>query len=188
VRIAGILLAAGRSTRFGTEDKLLAPLQGRPLLHHAADAMRAAPLAWRFLVRSDATDGLADFETITVPRGQEMSRSLATGIAAASRVGADAALVTLGDMPFVTAAQLGVLIHACESADCLIASGDSTRRSPPALFGSNWFAELAAAQGDAGGRRLLARATLLSAPPGMLHDIDTAADLRLAQDGILPRQ
>ncbi|QJU59716.1 NTP transferase domain-containing protein [Sphingomonas sp. AP4-R1] len=181
MRIAGVLLAAGRSTRFGADDKLAAMLGGRPLLHHAADAMRAAPLASRFLVRSGAVDGLDGFATVAIPQGAEMSRSLAAGIAAARAAGADAALVALGDMPFVPAAHLATLIAACEGPGALLASGDATRRAPPALFGSDWFADLEAATGDAGARSLLTRATLLPLPPEALRDIDTVDDLRVAE-------
>jgi molybdenum cofactor cytidylyltransferase len=180
VKIAGILLAAGRSTRFGTEDKLRAPLHGRPLLHHAADAMRAVAVEWRFLVRSEASDGLDGFETISVAAGMEMSRSLAAGIIAAREAGADAALVTLGDMPFVTADHLATLIDACTGRESLLASEAAGRRSPPALFGANWFPELATATGDAGGRHLLARAIAIPTPMDMVRDIDTPTDLNAA--------
>jgi molybdenum cofactor cytidylyltransferase len=177
VRIAGILLAAGRSTRFGADDKLAAQLDGRPLLHHAADAMHAAPVAWRLLVRSEGADGLDGFETVRVAQGTEMSRSLATGIDAARTIGADAALITLADMPFVTPDHLAALIEACTGRDALFASDANGRRSPPALFGADWFEALIAATGDAGGRHLLARAIAISTPPDMLRDIDTPSDL-----------
>jgi len=39
--IAGLILAAGGGTRFGAEPKLLAPLDGRPLLGHAIAAQCA---------------------------------------------------------------------------------------------------------------------------------------------------
>jgi molybdenum cofactor cytidylyltransferase len=179
--MAGILLAAGRSTRFGLEDKLLAPLHGRPLLQHAAQAMRDAPLDRRFLIRSGDAHGLDGFTLVRVAEGAEMSRSFAAGIAAASEAGAEAALVTLADMPFVTAAHLTALIDACEGPHSLLVSADETgHRLPPALFGSSWFGALAEASGDAGGRHLLARATPILAPTGTLRDIDTLADLREA--------
>ncbi len=180
MRIAGILLAAGRSIRFGAEDKLLAPLHGRPVLHHAADAMRAAPVDWRLLVRGEGADGLDGFETVHVPPGAEMSRSLAAGIDAARRIGADAALVALADMPFVTTHHLAALIAAGGWRDTLLASEAADRRSPPALFGADWFEDLIAATGDAGGRHLLARAIPIPTPVDMLRDIDTPSDLSAA--------
>lgn len=50
--VAILLLAAGASRRFGTENKLLAPLAGKPLVRHAGDAARAVPAALHFVVTS----------------------------------------------------------------------------------------------------------------------------------------
>jgi molybdenum cofactor cytidylyltransferase len=185
MKIAGILLAAGRSTRFGADDKLAAQLDGRPLLHHAADTMRAAPLAWRLLVRSEGAAGLDGFETVRVAQGAEMSRSLAAGIDVAHKLGADAALVTLADMPFVTPDHLAALIDACTGRDCLLASSDGDRRSPPALFGAHWFAALKATTADAGARPLLSRAALIAVSSAMLRDIDTENDLHQVKSRLL---
>ena len=44
-----VLLAAGQSRRFGG-DKLGAPLLGKPLALHAADALAAIPFATRIAV------------------------------------------------------------------------------------------------------------------------------------------
>ncbi|MDO6414901.1 NTP transferase domain-containing protein [Sphingomonas sp. BIUV-7] len=179
--IAGILLAAGRSTRFGADDKLVAVLEGRPLIDHAAQALRDAPVGLRFVVRSKAADALDGFETVRVAEGAEMSRSLAAGIAAARAAGAEGALVLLADMPFVTPAHLAALVAGFAGRSTLLASTDGTRPSPPALFGADRFAELEAGSGDAGGRRLLAAATLIAAPPGSLRDIDTPEALAAAR-------
>lgn len=183
--ITGILLAAGRSTRFGAADKLAALLQGRPILHHAAQAMRDLSLDARFIVRSDETDDTPDgFDTVKVAAGGPMSRSLAAGIAAARATGADAALVMLADMPFVTSGHLRALIGAAEGAGTLLASVEAGRPSPPALFGRDWFDTLENAIGDAGGRALIRQARLISAPPGSLVDIDTIGDLGQAEASV----
>jgi molybdenum cofactor cytidylyltransferase len=177
VKIAGILLAAGRSTRFGSNDKLAALLGGRPILDRAAEAMRAVQLQGRFVVRAGPTGGLGGFDRVSIPPNAPMSRSLAEGVGAARRAGADAVLVALGDMPFVTEAHLARLIANAEGRSALLASYGEGRRSPPALFGADWFDELEGTTGDAGARALIARAELVEAPPGTLRDIDTVADL-----------
>ncbi len=53
LRAVGLLLAAGHSRRFGAADKLAAPLDGRPLVAHAAGALAALPLAARLVVLRD---------------------------------------------------------------------------------------------------------------------------------------
>ena len=179
MKIAGILLAAGRSTRFGPQDKLSAPLNGRPLLLHAADAMRNACLDMRFVVRGADAAEVEGFEVIHVPADAAMSQSLAAGIAAARQSGATAALVTLADMPFVEADHLAALIAACDGPSALIASLDE-RPLPPALFGSDWFEKLEHGAGDAGARALIAGGKLIRAAAGSLRDIDTPDDLAAA--------
>src|SRR5437763_5063052 len=108
-RIAGLILAAGRSTRMGGPNKLLEEINGRPLVRHVAEhvlASRAKPvivvtghqkerveralagLPMTFVHNPDFADGL--------------STSLKTGIAAGS-ADADGAIVCLGDMPQVGA-------------------------------------------------------------------------------------
>ena len=70
---AGLLLAAGASRRFGPKDKLLSPLRGRPLIAHAAEAMRRAALDRRIAViaNPDLAPHLAGFEIVAVaPGGQ----------------------------------------------------------------------------------------------------------------------
>ena len=179
MKIAGILLAAGRSTRFGPQDKLSALLNGCPLLIHAANAMRNVRLDVRFVVRGPASLALDDFDVIHVPADAAMSHSLAAGIVAARESGATAALVTLADMPFVETDHLAALIAACDGSSALIASFDE-RRSPPALFGSDWFESLEHGTGDVGARSLIAGAKLIRAAAGSLRDIDTLDDLAAA--------
>ena len=59
-----LLLAAGQSRRFGPQDKLLAPLAGRPVVAHALDALALPEADFRLAVVS--TDQVA---TITRQAG-----------------------------------------------------------------------------------------------------------------------
>src|SRR3546814_4255821 len=52
--VALILLAAGRSTRFGVADKLAAPLHGRPLVQHAANTLSPIPFGRHIAVCSSS--------------------------------------------------------------------------------------------------------------------------------------
>ena len=110
--IGAIVLAAGRSTRMGGANKLLADLDGRPVIAHTVDAVLAAGLppvvvtghmadavraalagrAVRFVAAADYADGL--------------SRSLAAGLAAAPAEWR-AALIVLGDMPRIARGDAG---------------------------------------------------------------------------------
>lgn len=179
---AGLLLAAGESRRFGAADKLLAPLDGRPLVTHAAGTLRAAGLAPLIaVVTSDAVAALLDgFALVRLPPGPAaQSRSLAAGVAEAEAQGAARLLVALGDMPRVTPGLVAAVIARCPEGGAA-AAHDGTRPMPPACFDRALFGELEAITGDRGAApilRALSPDCLVAAPPGTLADIDTAADL-----------
>jgi molybdenum cofactor cytidylyltransferase len=179
--IAVVVLAAGLSSRFGS-DKLLHPLAGKPLAAHIADMLAAMPLAHRLAVCPPEPSARADlfrargFELIPNPEPQRgMASSLALGAQRALDLGADALLVCLADMPNVTGDHLLRLIAAAATSDTAATVFAGTR-SPPAIFTRRLFAELAALSGDHGARHLLAQATLIEAPPELAQDFDTPED------------
>jgi len=182
VTIAAVLLAAGRSTRFGTADKLAAPLGDRPLGLHAAGTLATLPLAARFVVCRPGPHAWPGFERIVNARPEAgLAHSIALGIAAARKGGAEAVLVALADMPFVTAAHLARLLDRHDGPNTLAASSDGRHRMPPALFGTRWFDALEELTGDRGARALLDKADEVVASPDELRDIDTMDDLRSAR-------
>lgn len=182
-KIAAILLAAGRSERFGESDKLLAMLDGEPLALHAARSILELAPGRRIAVCRSADGPLAiqlaamGFDIIVNARPETgISHSLARGIAAAGL--AEAALICLADMPFVTAAHLRALLARFDAeTHPVVASSHGPASMPPALFARSLFAELQAGKGDRGGRALLAGASLVSASEAELADIDRPGDL-----------
>lgn len=179
-----ILLAAGRSTRFGAADKLHAPLGGKPLFRHAVDALAGLPFLYRVSIGSDARLALgADgYKCIINPAPElGLSRSLALGVGAAQRLGAAAMLVALADMPFVRADHVARLFAAADGAGAIVASTSGAQPMPPALFAAGRFAELVNLSGDHGARALLGDAALVMTDADDLTDIDTAHDLARAQ-------
>ena len=183
--VAAILLAAGRSSRFGTADKLLTPLQGMPVARHAAKPIVELTPARRIAICPDADDALAHmlagegFDIIANPAAERgLSESLRLGIAAVQSGTESAALLCLADMPFVRAEHLAALLARFDPHEApVVASGRDGVPMPPALFARSLFAELANARGDQGGRALLASAVLVPAPAGQLGDIDRPGDL-----------
>lgn len=173
----GLLLAAGASRRFGPEDKLLAMLRGRPLVDHAAQAMRDCPLDRRIAVitNPELLPWLDGFQVIRIDPGDQ-SASLRAGLRAAGSP--DRLLVALGDMPDVTGAHLAAVLGA--ATDALPAcSHDGTAPMPPACFPRASLRALASLRGDRG-----AGALLRDLPPaqhvaaaGLLRDIDRPGDL-----------
>ncbi|MBW4331196.1 nucleotidyltransferase family protein [Stakelama sp. CBK3Z-3] len=177
-RVALLLLAGGRSRRFGDADKLSVDLNGVPLGLHAANALSALPFAARIAVVGGTALRFPGFETVHNDAPEAgMSRSLALGVAAARAADPQAVLVMLADMPFVSADHVRRVLAAGDGATALVASSAGDTAMPPALFGADYFDALETQSGDKGARHLLRTAHIVTTAPGELADIDTPEDL-----------
>ncbi len=182
MRLAVLLLAAGASRRFGGDDKLLAPLNGHPLVSHAARALRGVGAVRHLAVVSAPAVGMVvrdeGFGTLTIAPGQGQSASLAAGVRDLARDDPDAILIVLGDMPFLRAADFKAVVAAGRQG--LACAAKDRVPMPPALFQRDWFSRLMAMTGDRGGRDLLAAipaAGRVDIAPDRLRDIDVPGDL-----------
>jgi molybdenum cofactor cytidylyltransferase len=190
-RVGGIVLAAGTSDRFGDRNKLLATVDGDPLVRHAAETLVAAGLdPIVAVVGHDAEDVTAaldglDVETVPNPAyAQGQSSSVRVGITALEdrSTSVDAAVLALGDMPFVEPATVEALVAAYEAGvgDALAAAYDGVRGNP-VLFDRRFFADLTDVEGDVGGRKILLEsddsACVAVSDEGVRHDIDEPTDL-----------
>lgn len=176
-RIAAVLLAAGRATRFGG-GKLGADLGGKSVARHAADALAALPFARRIAICSEQTPELPHFFRLTLtPPDAPLSRSIATAIAALDDC--DAALFALADMPLVPPDHFARLLDVFDGD--AVATRVNGRAMVPAIFGREHFAVLAALTGDRGAGALLADAPAIDLEPGLALDVDTPEDLARAQ-------
>lgn len=184
--VGAVLLAAGGARRMG-EDKLLADLGGKALVLHALDAIAAAGLGEPIVavVPGSAVvrliEGRAAFVEVE-DHALGMGHSLAAAIRAAP-VGWSAAIICLGDMPFVRPDTLAMLADSAAPGVIVRPRFDS-RPGNPVLWGRDFFAELARSTGDSGGRTLLARHApqwLDCNDPGVLIDVDTPAALAEAR-------
>lgn len=190
VRIGAILLAAGESRRFGDENKLLATLEGEPLVRRAARTLVAADLAGVGVVvghESERVRGALDDLDVTIRHNPEyadgQSSSVRVGAEAAASLDWDAAIFALGDMPWVDPATIDRLCAAYRSnSGSILAPSFDGRRGNPVLFDAAHFDALAGVSGDRGGRDLIENhdgATLIPVDdPGVLRDVDERADLR----------
>jgi molybdenum cofactor cytidylyltransferase len=174
-----VLLAAGRSVRFGGL-KLDAVVGGQPLGLHAAAALAGLPFLARVAVTGAAACdyAAAGFQVVANPDpAQGMGSSVGIGVSFADALDVRAVLIVLADMPRVTAALVGRLFDASDGPDSVVASSDGGAPRPPALFGRARFAALRALDGDAGARALLREGRVVRAREGELVDIDTREDL-----------
>lgn len=184
--VGGVLLAAGESTRFGEENKLLAAVDGEPVVRHAAETLVAAlPSVVAVLgheadrVRT-ALDPL-DVETVTNDRYREgQSTSVAIGVDAAREHGWDAVVFGLGDMPAVDPETVETLVGAYrDGAGTVLFPTHDGKRGNPVLFDRTHYDDLAAVEGDRGGREIV-RELGTAVPvddPGVRRDVDEPGDL-----------
>jgi molybdenum cofactor cytidylyltransferase len=162
---AAVILAAGRSTRMGGPNKLLAEIGGRPLVRIAVEealASRARPVIvvtghQREQVEA-ALQGL-DVKRVHNPNFADgLSTSVRTGLAAVPE-GADGAVVCLGDMPQVRAPLIDKLIAAFdpERVALVVIPTIDGKRGNPVVWSRRFFPELMALEGDVGARNMIAR-------------------------------
>jgi molybdenum cofactor cytidylyltransferase len=186
MKLAAIILAAGRSRRFGSADKLLAPFGDAPILRRTTIAVvrsgffdivvvtgmvnherrsAVADLGVRFVTNPDADDGQAG--------------SIAWGIAALA-ADCEGAMIVPADMPALTPGLLRQAIDAFVAlhGERIVHFAIDGALRPPVIWPHALFEELMALRGDGGGKGIVARHARLA------HAIDISADAAWRLDDI----
>jgi molybdenum cofactor cytidylyltransferase len=190
MRFAAVIMAAGEGTRFGGH-KLMASLEGRPILQHVLDSVAAAgPSATVVVLGADA----AEAERAIEWRGEErvvnpdpargLSSSLKLGIAAVQALPdaetLDAILVALGDQPRTLTAVIHTLVEAETDRSIIVPRYSEDAARNPVLLHRDAWPLAARATGDRGlGAFIDAHRDLILELPvaGSNPDVDTPADL-----------
>jgi len=188
-RVAGLILAAGRSTRMGGPNKLLEEINGKALVRHVAEhvlASRAKPVIVVTGHQKERVERALAGLPVTFVHNPDfadgLSTSLKAGIAAvaADAADADGAIVCLGDMPQVSAKLIDRLIAAFdpERGALVVIPTILGKRGNPVLWSRRFFPDLAAVEGDVGARHLIggyaeAVAEVPLDDAGALTDVDT---------------
>jgi molybdenum cofactor cytidylyltransferase len=185
--VLAVLLAAGAGSRFeGETHKLRAPLEGRPVLAHALDALVASGLEAIVVTGAVEVADLVPPGVDVVPNPDWMvgqATSVLVGVDEARRRSHDAVVVGLGDQPFVTAAAWRAVADA--GGPIAIATYGGRRGHPVRLGQDVW--DLLPTAGDEVGRAVMrGRPELVMEIPcdaghpraDRTADIDTLEDLR----------
>ena len=184
--VAGILLAAGLSSRMGS-NKLLFELGGESVLRGAARRALAAGVSPLLVVLGHEAEraelelaGLPCQAVINPGYEQGINSSLKTGVSAVPAE-AQAAVVMLADMPFVTPEMLAGLIARYRSSEApLVISDYEGVNAPPMLYDRSLFGELLTMTGEGCGRQVVKRhrdeAEVLAWPAAALTDLDVPED------------
>jgi molybdenum cofactor cytidylyltransferase len=185
-RIGAIVLAAGRSTRMGGPNKLLAEVGGKPLARIAAEqvlASRAAPVIVVTGHQRDLVERTLSGLPVKFVHNPEFADGLATSLKrgiAALPPEVDGAVICLGDMPQVSAPLIDTLIAAFdpEKGALIVVPTVAGKRGNPVLWSRRFFPDLMALEGDVGARHLIGRypEALVEVPvsgEAVFADIDT---------------
>lgn len=189
--VAALLMTAGRSRRFGTENKLLAEIGGEPLVRRAARALLESRAQSVIVVTGferdrieAALEGL-DVRLVHNPDHEAgLGSSLACGIGAVAQDAAGA-LVCLADMPGTRADLVDRLIDLFETdggSRIVFPVAPGGRQGNPVLWPKLYFERLGALTGDTGGKAILEDCiddtlVLEVGSEETLDDIDTPEDL-----------
>jgi molybdenum cofactor cytidylyltransferase len=192
--IAAIILAAGRSTRMGGPNKLLAELGGKALVRIVTEQALASKASGVIVVTGHQADevrkALRGLE-VTFAHNPDFAEGLAssvkTGIATVS-ANADGAVICLGDMPLIDAHLIDRLIeaYAPDRGNLIAVPVSDGRRGNPVLWSRRFFHELMTLDGDIGARHLVNRhSEAVAEVPveghGAFLDIDTPQALEAAR-------
>ncbi|MDF1591196.1 MAG: nucleotidyltransferase family protein [Desulfobacterales bacterium] len=189
---AGIILAAGLSTRFGRPKQLM-DLNGKPLIEWVVDACLSSRLDNIVVVLGHDARQIAsnlslrynDRQVLTIINPQYkdgMSQSLRTGLANVMK-DFPAVMFLLGDQPLVSSALIDQLLESFwESEKDICVPVYNGKRGNPTLFSSKFYQQLLNVSGDIGAREIIRahpEAVLLveTKDPLPFFDIDTEKDL-----------
>ena len=193
MKIAGLLLAAGGSSRLG-RPKQLVEWKGKTLIRRAAETLIGSGCSAVFVVLGAevelSREELAGLDAEIVVNGaweSGIGSSIAFGMRSILAVEPqrDAVLVSLCDLPLVTAEKLRPFVETfvrCHAE--VIAAHYNDVAGVPALFSSKYFPDLAALNGDKGAREIIRNspdAVTIPLPEAAI-DVDTHGDLNRMEE------
>ena len=159
MKIAGLILAAGGSSRMGDRNKLMMPFQGKPMLNHVVNASLNSNLTQTFVVvghQSSKIKNLIQSDDIQCVENEQwelgMASSIVAGISQLKQF--DGFLILLGDMPLVTPELINkIIVHG--SADKIVIPIKDGLHGNPVLFGSKFRDELLTLYEDSGAKKVI---------------------------------
>jgi molybdenum cofactor cytidylyltransferase len=199
--IVGVLLAAGCSRRFGAAQKLVAMLEGVPVVRRSAEILLASGVHQAIVVVGSDADAVRE-ALAGLPMTFASNERYVEGMGGSLRVGVqgalaladsagepvDAIVVALGDQPTIAREIAPAVIERFRGESALgvgaaqiVAARYDGERSHPVLFARSVFPELLAVSGDQGARDVIAqdpsRVAYVEVAGGPPADVDSPRDL-----------
>lgn len=197
--VAGVILAAGKSSRMGTM-KLLLEFHGKPILQHVLENAMESSLSRIIVVLGNSHERIMETIDFTGARvvvnpdfSKGQSTSLKTGIAALDKC-CEGALFMLGDQPLIDSGTIDAILEKYRQIKAPIVVPVFARRpGNPVFFHRRFFDEILELEGDVGARTLLklhreSIVTVEVAHEGIHLDVDTWGDYQVLQKMDLGRR
>jgi molybdenum cofactor cytidylyltransferase len=194
-KVAAVVLAAGSSSRMG-RNKLLLDVGGETLVRRVVRAAAGGGVDEvvvvlghdEALVRA-ALEGLPCVAVVNPDHAEGAGTSVRTGVRQVE-ARADALVVVLADMPFVTAEMIASLVERYRATRApLVVSHYGDVQAPPTLYDRALFAELLQIPGERCAKQVVRRheqqAVVVDWPAAALRDIDVPADYEDVRAGLL---
>jgi molybdenum cofactor cytidylyltransferase len=193
IQVHAVVLAAGRSSRMGGPNKLLARFGGEPLIRRSVGQGLASRASGVTVVTGHQAERVREaLEGLKVEFAE--NPDFATGLASSLRAGvarvpvnSAGALIMLGDMPGVSSADLDRLIGAFVRAGgaTIVRATHNGKRGNPVILPRSLFPEVAQLEGDTGARHLveLNAADVIDVELGAAASVDVDTPEALAEAG-----
>lgn len=161
--IAALVLAAGRSSRMGPNNKLLLPYKGKTVISHVLDQVEEAGISPVFVVtghqRNKMEQAVSPHDVTLVHNdlyAEGMSGSVKLGIASLPE-DCDAVVIILGDMPRVSADIIRRIVAAYNplKGQMIVIPTHNGKRGNPIMWDRTFFADFDRLDGDMGAKILL---------------------------------
>ncbi len=185
-RVQALMLAAGSSTRFGSDKRLHKLEDGTPMLVQSLRNLQRAMQSVVLVVQPGETplfaELLASNTSVKIVEAAQASAGMGASLACGIRhIDSDAVLVALADKPLIRPATIAQVATALRQHPVVV---PEYRGKPghPVGFHSRFFAELAELKADEGGKNILRRhreevKRLVVRDPGVIKDVDTPREL-----------
>ena len=181
-RIAAIVLAAGKSTRMGDDNKLLLKFNDKAMVSHVIDQLKMSNIADIIVVTGNeyAEVRKAISQKVEFTHNPDFKKGLSTsvkaGISALHSV-CDGVMVCLGDMPYISQSVYDEILSAFLEGHIIVPKSHG-KIGNPILFSKEFFDDFQTLEGDKGARGLLKKYSekVIKVEVGtdsILEDIDT---------------
>jgi len=185
-KIAGVILAAGESTRFGSPKQLL-DINGELLINRIIRIASSSNLDYIVVVLGSNFDEIKQkvkpVGKLVIAKNENWKLGQSTSLQCGIKnilSDSDAIMYLLGDQPFITDVIINrlLLLYSKSKKDVAMLQTKG-KRTPPIIFSKNCFGSIMKLEGDMGARNIVSKFDTIylnNSDENIIEDIDTVED------------